>query len=137
MSYSAANIVGNLGRDPEIKHLPSGKAVASFSVAVNDGTREKEHTSWVDCTAWDKTAERMAEMHKGDCVAVLGRLRQETWVTQAGERRSRLGLVAVVVYQVAKGERRAADGDQDVQPEPAPAATAAEIDGPPSDGLPF
>jgi single-strand DNA-binding protein len=105
MSFSTANLVGNLGRDPEVKYTASGKAVANFSVAINDGTKDAPHTSWVSCTAWEYAAERMGEMRKGDPVAVFGRLREESWTSQTGEKRTKLTVVASVVYPVAaRGE---------------------------------
>ena len=78
MSYHTTIIVGNLGRDPEMRYTPSGQAVTSFSVAVNDdytnnnGERIKR-TIWFRISAWGKQAETCNQyLKKGSKVLVLG-----------------------------------------------------------------
>lgn len=80
MSYHSITLVGNLGRDPEMRYTPSGQAVTNFSVAVNerwsgqDGEKH-ERTIWVRCAAWGRTAEVANEyLKKGRQVMVVGRL---------------------------------------------------------------
>lgn len=87
------SIIGRLGKDPELKHLQDGKAICSFSLALDEG--KDASPSWVDVTAWEKTAENVAQyLSKGDECAVSGRLRQERWETDSGEKRSRIVIVA-------------------------------------------
>ena len=138
-SFSQVHIIGNLGRDPEVKYTPSGKAVANFSVAINDGTQDNPHTSWVAVTAWDKTAERMATMQKGDCVDAVGRLREECWVTQGGEKRSRLGVVASLVFPVAVAKSDAGGSGEHVERrrDPAPVSQMSQPEPEPEQNLPF
>jgi len=98
--YHTIIIVGNLGKDPEMRYTPSGQAVTNFNVATNrqyagsDGNQVKE-TIWFRISAWGKQAETVSTyLTKGRAVAVEGRLQQDTWETEAGERRSRLKVVA-------------------------------------------
>jgi single-strand DNA-binding protein len=91
-------VVGNLTDDPQLKYLPDGTAAARFTVASNP--RVFEGGQWRDgdpvfvpCNAWRALAENAAEsLGKGDRVMVTGRLKANTWTTQAGEKRSRLEL---------------------------------------------
>jgi len=69
---------GRLGQDPEFKTLESGKTVVNFSIATNDGTKDKPKTNWHNCTAWAKTAEVINEyFHKGDEILVTGVINYE------------------------------------------------------------
>lgn len=80
MSYHTVILVGNLGRDPEMRYTPSGQAVTNFSVAVNDNytnsSGEKvERTIWVRVSTWGKQAENCNQyLKKGKKVLVEGRL---------------------------------------------------------------
>jgi len=93
-------IIGNLGRDPEMRYTPTGKPVTSFSVAVNrvynsaEGER-KEETEWFRVSAWNKLAETCSQyLRKGSKVYVEGRLRTRTWEGQDGQKRLDLEIVA-------------------------------------------
>ncbi|MCL5269017.1 MAG: single-stranded DNA-binding protein [bacterium] len=95
-------LVGNLTRDPEVRYLPSGQAVADLGVALNRrwfdrATGEKrEETVFLDVTAWEKTAEFCGKyLQKGRAIFVEGRLKMDTWEDkQGGGRRSKLSVVA-------------------------------------------
>ena len=68
-------IVGRLGKDVELRYTPDGKAVASFSVAVDDGFGENKKTIWLRVSVWEKQAETCNQyLHKGSIVLVEGRL---------------------------------------------------------------
>jgi len=68
-------LIGRLGKDVSLRYTPDGKAVASFSVAVDDGYGDKKMTLWYRVTAWDKLAENCNQyLHKGSKVYVDGRL---------------------------------------------------------------
>jgi single-strand DNA-binding protein len=68
-------IAGNLGKDPEMRFTPNGKAVTSFSVAVSDGWGDNKRTIWFRVSAWDKQAETCNQyLKKGSKVLVEGRL---------------------------------------------------------------
>ena len=78
-------LVGNLGRDPELKYTPQGTAVAKFSVATADRFKDKEgnwqdRTEWHNITAWGRTAEIANEyLKKGRQVYIEGSLRTHSW----------------------------------------------------------
>lgn len=98
--FSKAIIAGNLTRDPELRSTPSGSSVCSFSVAVNrvykDANGEnKEDVSFIDCSAWGKLGEMIANYaKKGSSVLVSGRLSQRTWEDKnGGGKRSRVEIV--------------------------------------------
>lgn len=89
-------VVGNLTADPELRFLPSGAAVANFTVASTPRTFDRQSGEWKDgdalflsCSVWRQAAENVAEtLRKGMRVIVQGRLRQRSYETQQGERRT-------------------------------------------------
>jgi len=93
-------IIGTLGRDPELRYTPSGRPVASFSVATSrtwtssDGER-REETEWFNVVAWGNLAE-ICKTHlaKGQQVYVEGRLQTRGWEDENGTRHYRTELVA-------------------------------------------
>ena len=94
MALNSVCLVGNLTRDPELKETPNGKPVLNFTVAVNE-RGNKEHTNFIPVTCWGKLAELVAEYQtKGNKVVVEGRLHQDNWETEEGEKRSAVKVVA-------------------------------------------
>lgn len=98
--FSKAIITGNLTRDPELRTTPNGASVCSFSVAVNrvykDANGEqREDVSYIDCSAWGKLGEMIAQYaKKGSGVLVSGRLDQRSWEDKnGGGKRSRVEIV--------------------------------------------
>ncbi len=93
-------IVGNLTDDPELRFTPSGAAVAKFRVASTPRTFDRESGQWKDgeplflqCSVWRQAAENVAEsLHRGSRVIVQGRLRQRTYETREGEKRTVIDL---------------------------------------------
>lgn len=92
-------LMGNLTRDPELRHTPSGMAIADFGMAINrqrkgaDGNRIDE-TTFVDITAFGRQAEVIQQyLRKGRPVYIEGHLRLEQWTTQDGQKRSKLSVV--------------------------------------------
>lgn len=120
-------LLGNLTRDVELRHTPAGMAVASFGLAVNRKWRDrqgeqKEETVFVDCDAWDKTAETAAKyLAKGSQVLVEGRLKLDQWEdkeTQA--KRSKLKVVAdSIQFLKTKRDEQGAPAGGAVEPKPA------------------
>ncbi len=93
-------IIGYLGRDPELRYTPSGRPVASFSVATSrswtsaDGDR-REETEWFNVVAWGNLAEICkTHLSKGQQVYVEGRLQTRGWEDEQGTRHFRTELVA-------------------------------------------
>ena len=96
-SYNRVILMGNLTRDPEIKYLPSGTAVANFGIAMNERYtdkqtgEQKEVACFVDVEAWDRQAEVVNEyLSKGSPIFLEGSLKFDSWETPEGEKRSRL-----------------------------------------------
>src|SRR5579875_2786246 len=89
-------IVGNLTNDPELRFTPSGAAVASFTVASTPRILDKNTNEWKDgdalflrCSVWRQAAENIAEsLTRGARVIVTGRLRQRSFETKEGEKRT-------------------------------------------------
>jgi single-strand DNA-binding protein len=76
--YHKIILVGNLGRDPEMRYTPSGQAVTSFNVAISDGFGDKKRTIWVRVSAWEKLAETCnTYLKKGSKVLVEGRFQSD------------------------------------------------------------
>jgi single-strand DNA-binding protein len=96
-------LFGLLTTDPELKYLPTGTAICDFSIALNsqyknsNGEMIKE-VSFIQITAMGKQAETYAEhLHKGSPVMVQGKLKQERWETQDGQKRSKIKILAELV----------------------------------------
>ena len=93
-------IVGNLTNDPELRFTPSGAAVASFTVASSTRVLDKQTNEWKDgdttflrCNVWRQYAENVAEsLQRGARVIVSGRLRQRSYETREGEKRTVIEL---------------------------------------------
>lgn len=84
-SVNKVILIGNLGKDPEVKYTPSGMAVARFSVATTDRVKDKDgnwqdRTEWHNLVAFQRTAEIAAEyLKKGNKVYIEGRLHSDSW----------------------------------------------------------
>ena len=93
-------IIGNVGRDPEMRYTPSGSAVTSFSVAVGrrwttPDNQQRDETEWFNVVAWDKLAETCNQLiTKGRKVYIEGRLQTRSWEGQDGQKRYRTEVVA-------------------------------------------
>ena len=97
-------IVGNLTRDPELRFTPSGTPVASFGLAVNKSTQNKDTGEWTssadffNIVAWFKLAENCAQsLFKGDRVLISGRLSQDNWEDKDGQKRSAYKIIANII----------------------------------------
>jgi single-strand DNA-binding protein len=103
-------IIGNLGKDPEMRYTADGKALTSFSVASSrsysgsDGER-KEETEWFSVVTWQKLAEQCSQfLQKGRKVYVEGRLQTRSWDTPEGEKRYRTEVIAEKVVFLDRGQ---------------------------------
>jgi single-strand DNA-binding protein len=108
-------LMGNTTRDPELRQLPSGTTVCDFAMATNrvyktTAGEEKQETVFVDCTAFGRTGEVIAEYcPKGRPLFVEGRLHFETWEDKGGNRRSKLSVI-VENFQFVGGREGAEGG---------------------------
>ncbi len=98
---NTVTVVGNITRDPELRFIPSGQAVASFGIAVNRRWQNRstseweEQTSFFDIKCWAQLAENVSEsLGRGARVVVTGRLEQRSWQTDQGDKRSKVEIVA-------------------------------------------
>lgn len=138
MSFNKVVLLGNLTADPEVRTTTSGQNVTSFSLAVNrvynnaQGERQEE-TSFINCTAWGRTAETIAKyVSKGRQLLVSGRLQQRTWQDKdTGKNRSAIDVVVEEFSFVNDGSR--GDGASASAPKASKEATVTEIDDKPID----
>jgi single-strand DNA-binding protein len=93
-------LIGNLGRDPEMRYTPSGRPVTAFSLAVNrswttaDG-EHREEPEWFNVVAWGDLAERCNKfLRKGERIYIEGRLQTRSWQSADGQKHSRTEVVA-------------------------------------------
>ena len=129
-----AEIIGNIGRDPEMRFTPSGAAVTSFSVATTrrytkDGER-KEDTMWWKVTAWGKLAETCNQyLGKGSKVYITGRVSLNEWEDNDGGKRQQIELTANEVIFLDKRKEELFDDKHKEEP--------FDNEGFPQDELPF
>ena len=132
MAFSKAMIIGNLGRDPEMRYTPSGRPVTEFSVAVNQSTKNQQTGEWVEATDWFRVsvwgdrAERAAEnLRKGNKVFVEGRFKTREFEGRDGQKRTSLELTADSLVNLEKRNREDGDGEFSSTPPARPAGAAA------------
>ncbi len=115
MSFQSVTLGGNLTRDPEMKYAGE-KAVTRFSIAINKRTRDGEKTLFIDCEAWEKEAENVAEYkRKGDYVVVMGEIDIDEWEDKdTGKPRRKYYIKARRV--AFEGTRRDERDDRDERP---------------------
>jgi single-strand DNA-binding protein len=102
--------IGNLGKDPEVRYTPGGKAVGNFSIACNENWtdaqgQKQERTEWVRVVVWDKLAENCGEyLTKGRQVYVEGRLQTRKWVNKEGHDQYTTEVIAQSVVFLGGGK---------------------------------
>ena len=117
-------LIGNLTRDPELRYIPSGSAVATFTIAVNrayltQAGEKKEQTAFIRVVAWGRRAEVCGEyLSKGSPVFVEGRLQSRDWETQEGQKRNTIEVVADNVQFLKMGDKRDAKASSPSQVPP-------------------
>lgn len=109
MSFNKITLIGNLGRDPELRYTPQGTAVCDFSVAVNDRKRDKsgewqDVTTWFKITFWGKQAENASKyLTKGRQAYIEGRLQVEEWTDRDGNNRYTLAVQGTDIQFLSDG----------------------------------
>lgn len=142
-SFNRVVLIGNLTRDPELRHISSGTAVSDIGLAINDRVKRNEQwieeTTFVDITLWGRTAEVANQyLSKGSPVLIEGRLKLEQW-EKDGQKRSKLKVIGERMQMLggrdggSRGGGRSQAAPQsesydDFQPTPA---------APPQDDIPF
>lgn len=117
MSFNKITLVGNLGRDPELRYTPQGTPVCSFSLATNERRKDKtgemqDQTTWFRVTLWGRQAETASQyLAKGRPVYIEGRLRVEEWTDRDGKPRHTLEVNATDMQFIGGGrsEEQAAE----------------------------
>jgi single-strand DNA-binding protein len=118
MAFAKVMIIGNLGRDPEMRYTPNGRPVTEFSVAVSHRSRDPQTGEWADdqtdwyrVTVWGDRAERTAEQfRKGNKVFVEGRFRTREYEAKDGQKRTSLEITADNVISLDARVRDPEDG---------------------------
>ena len=88
-------LMGRLTKDPELRYTNNKTPVCSFTIAVNNGYGEKQQTDFINCLAWNKTAEFVTKYFaKGKMIIVIGRITTRSWETQDGKRAYATEVVA-------------------------------------------
>ena len=114
-TFNKVLLIGNLTRDPELRYIPSGTAVTTFTVATNRAYtlasgEKREEACFVRVVAWGRQAELCGQyLSKGSPVFVEGRLQSRSWEGPDGQKRSTIEVVAQTVQFLGKGPKAAAD----------------------------
>ena len=142
-AINSVTLVGNLTRDPELRHTPSGTPVCSLRLAVNTRRKDAASGQWVekpnyfDITVWGQQGENCAQyLGKGRQVGVQGRLEWREWETQEGAKRQAVEVVAdTVQFLGSRGEAEA--GGQYVPAGAAAQTQDADFASAADDDIPF
>jgi len=122
-NFNRVMLVGNLTRDPDLRDA-RGSAVCNFALAINRRWRgkdgeQREETTFVDCVAWGRTGEALAEHQgKGDAILVEGRLTLDRWSDDQGNNRQKLKVTAERIQFLGGGRGRGGDRQQGRRSEP-------------------
>jgi single-strand DNA-binding protein len=150
-SVNKVILIGNLGRDPEVRYMPSGDAVANISIATTETWKDKngekqEQTEWHRVALFGKTAEIAGEyLKKGSQVYIEGRLQTRKWTDKEGQERYsteiRADRMQMLGSRSGGAERMSSAPDEDRAPaagakKPAPAGKAGNFDDM-EDDIPF
>lgn len=109
-------LIGNLGKDPEVRRLENGAVVAKFSIATNENYKDRKGewqtlTEWHDIVTWRTLAERAeSTLSKGDAVYVEGKLTHRSWQDQDGNNRRTTEVVANYFRVINKREASSSSG---------------------------
>jgi single-strand DNA-binding protein len=143
-SVNKVILVGNLGRDPELRYIPSGQAVANFTLATNDRWRDKEgnnqeRTEWHRIVVWGKSAENCAQyLQKGRSVYIEGRLQTREWEDKDGNKRQTTETIAQTVqFLGGRGGAERGGGPVGDSGSSGAGSGGGESSGPPSSDVPF
>lgn len=139
-SVNKVILIGNLGRDPEVRYTQNGTAVANFTLATNEVWNDKagerqERTEWHRIVVWGKQAEIAREhLAKGKQVYVEGSIQTRQWDDREGNKRTTTEIKALRVVMLGRAE----PGETRMSAASAAPDTAGEEPGPPpDDDIPF
>lgn len=137
-SVNKVILIGNLGRDPEVRYTPSGTAVANFTLATTENWTNKNgerqsHTEWHRIVAWRRLGEICGEyLSKGKQVYIEGRIRTNEWEDQEGNKRRTTEIEALNMQML--GSRGPSEPQDLAYEDPGPGRGSG---GPDDDDIPF
>lgn len=120
-SLNRLTIIGNLGKDPEMKYTPAGNPVTTFSVACTEvftsNEEKKQITEWFNVVAWNKLAETCnSYLNKGKQVYIEGKVRTKSWEGNDGQKHYKTEVIAdKVIFLGAREQGK--EGKQEEAPE--------------------
>ena len=145
MSLNKAILIGRLGRDPEVRHMPNGEAVCNFSIATSEtwtdqNGQKQERTEWHNITLYRRMAEVAGQyLKKGSLVYIEGRIQSRKYTGKDGVERTAYEIIGSEMKMLGGGNDSGQQNAQHTPPAPpsrqAPAAPAQPVDD--SDGIPF
>jgi len=130
---NSVNLIGYLTADVELRYTANGNPVANFGIALNrryrQGEEVKQETTFIDLVAFNRTAE-IADKYlgKGRPVGIEGRLRQRTWETEGGAKRSKIEVVVNQLHLMPRGNGQNGSGSE---------SSAKDFDGTIPEEIPF
>ncbi len=139
-SVNKVILIGNLGKDPEIRYTPSGQAVATFSMATTRKWRDKEgnpqeQTDWHNIVVWGRQAENANQyLKKGSPVFIEGRIQTRNYDDKEGQKR---WITEIVCLSMQFLGRAGDSGGASSSPAPQPQEAPPDITGGDDDDLPF
>lgn len=132
-------LIGNLGKDPELRYTPGGQAVASFSLATGEKWKDKDgvmqdRTEWHNIVVWGRQAEIAKNyLSKGRQIYIEGRIQTRSWEDKDGNKRYTTEIVAQRLNFLGSREQSSASADAETPPPVPPETELAGED----DDLPF
>ncbi len=138
-SVNKVILIGNLGKDPELKFLPSGVPMVKFSIATTERFKDsegnqQEKTEWHNIVMWKRQAEIANEyLKKGSPVYIEGRLQTRSWEDENGVKKYMTEVVGLQMQLLGRREDSAAEGPPNDVPEPSGKKETLEDE----DDLPF
>lgn len=116
-SVNRVTLIGRTGKDPEIRSTQSGKSVASFSIATEDGYGDNKTTAWHNIVCFDKVADIAGQyLRKGGLVYVEGRITYEQWDDKDGNKRTATKIVVDQIRLLTPKSEGGGDRVPDRQP---------------------
>ncbi|UZR95838.1 single-stranded DNA-binding protein [Chondrinema litorale] len=135
-------LIGNLGQDPEVRHLESGSVVARLNIATTESYKDRsgnrvDNTEWHDVEMWDGLA-KVAEsyLRKGDSIYIEGKIRTDKWEDKEGNPRKTIKIRAINMTMLSKGQSTPGNESQSSPKFEEPTAQI-EAPGGDADDLPF
>jgi len=138
-TFTKTFALGRLTRDPETRHLPSGKSVSEFSLAFDKLVNQEKKGYFIDCKAWEKLSDVVSQyLHRGDPVLVEGRLDVEEWTDKTtNQKRTKVVIIAERITLLGSKSETSAPSQPRSQPsKPASGAGYGDEDVT-DDDLPF